>query len=48
LLEHRKLPPGDPVPAEHLQAFRQARDRTLGRLLAVSEPLAVPGSVPAQ
>lgn len=48
LLEHRKLPPGDPVPAEHLEAFRQARDRALGRLLSGSEPIPVPGSVPAQ
>jgi hypothetical protein len=48
LLEHRKLPPGDPVPAEHLEAFRRARDRALGRLLSVSEPIPVPASVPAQ
>lgn len=48
LLEHRKLPPGDPVPAGYLEAFRQARDHALGRLLSASEPIAAPGSVPAQ
>ncbi len=34
LLEHRNLPPGDPVPSEHLEAFFAARDRALGRLTA--------------
>lgn len=41
LLEHRKLPPGDPVPAEHLVAFRDTRDRALKRLLFASAPDAV-------
>jgi murein DD-endopeptidase MepM/ murein hydrolase activator NlpD len=48
LLEHRKLPPGDPVPAEHLVAFREARDRALGRLLSASEPVMLAQAVPAQ
>jgi len=37
-----------PVPAEHLEAFRQVRDHTLSRLLSASEPISLPGSVPAQ
>ena len=32
LIEHRSLPPGDPVPAEHLAAFRTVRDRALDLL----------------
>ena len=32
LLEHRNLPPGDPVPDEHLAAFRAVRDAALARL----------------
>ena len=34
LLEHRNLPPGDPVPSEHLEAFFMARDSALGRMTA--------------
>ena len=37
LIEHRALPPGDPVPAEHLAAFREIRDRGLD-LLAGRQP----------
>ncbi len=40
LIEHRNLPPGDPVPEEHLDAFRAARDAALVRLGAV--PLGAP------
>ena len=32
LLEHRNLPPGDPVPEEHLAAFYALRDAALARL----------------
>ena len=32
LLEHRNLPPGDPVPQEHLAAFHAVRDAALARL----------------
>ena len=40
LIEHRNLPPGDPVPEEHLDAFRAARDAALVRLGAA--PLGAP------
>lgn len=32
LIEHRKLPPGDPVPPDQLVAFREVRDRALALL----------------
>jgi len=32
LIEHRNLPPGDPVPPEEMEAFREARDHALGLL----------------
>ena len=32
LIEHRNLPPGDPVPVEHLDAFYAVRDAALVRL----------------
>jgi murein DD-endopeptidase MepM/ murein hydrolase activator NlpD len=36
--EHAKLPPGDPIPAAHLPAFRQARDQARDRMVsAVAE-----------
>ncbi len=38
LLEHRKLPPGDPVPDEHFDAFRVARDGALARLGSAARP----------
>jgi murein DD-endopeptidase MepM/ murein hydrolase activator NlpD len=37
LVEHRKMPPGKPIPAEHLNAFRAARDHVLG-LFVTSPP----------
>ena len=43
LLEHRKLPPGDPVPEEHLAAFRQVRDRALARMFSPARPADAPG-----
>ncbi len=39
LLEHRKLPPGDPVPEAHLAAFQTVRDAALARLGSWSEPI---------
>ena len=32
LTEHRKLPPGDPVPPDQMVAFQKVRDRALGQL----------------
>jgi murein DD-endopeptidase MepM/ murein hydrolase activator NlpD len=32
--EHRKMPPGDPVPAVHLTVFGTERDKLFGRLFA--------------
>ena len=50
LLEHRKLPPGDPIPAAQLPAFRAQRDLTLQALsttLAAEGPRQKPDAVPA-
>ena len=47
LLEHRKLPPGDPVPEQHLEAFRAVRDAALARLGSDSLP-ASPASFAAE
>ena len=44
LLEHRNLPPGDPVPAAHLAAFGEIRDQALGRLLS---PVSLPATAAA-
>ena len=38
LLEHRKLPPGEPVPPAHLAEFRGVRDDALERLLWFVQP----------
>ena len=38
LLEHRNLPPGDPVPAAHVEAFRATRDTALERLASSMPP----------
>ncbi len=38
LLEHRKLPPGEPVPPAHLAEFRVVRDDALDRLLWFVQP----------
>ena len=38
LLEHRKLPPGEPVPPAHLAEFRAVRDDALDRLLWFVQP----------
>jgi murein DD-endopeptidase MepM/ murein hydrolase activator NlpD len=32
LLEHRRMPPGEPIPADHLEAFSAVRDATLAQL----------------
>jgi len=34
VLEHNKMPPGDPVPTIHLARFGTERDKLLGRLFA--------------
>ena len=41
LLEHRNLPPGDPVPVADLAAFGEVRDLARSRLLS---PLSLPGT----
>ena len=38
LLEHRNLPPGDPVPDEHRSAFEEVRDAALGRMREAALP----------
>ncbi len=43
LLEHRKLPPGNPVPEQHLAAFYAARDQALERMYSATLPVNVPG-----
>ena len=47
LIEHRNLPPGDPVPPEHMATFEQARD---GLLAQVQDrwPQAPPTSMEAE
>ena len=37
LREHRNMPPGDPVPAAAMEAFRAARDEALGQLAAAAD-----------
>jgi len=43
LLEHRKLPPGDPVPEQHLAAFQTARDQALARMFSAPSAADAPG-----
>lgn len=38
LEEHKRLPPGEPVPAVHLSAFEDVRDRALSRLFDPVQP----------
>ena len=38
LIEHRNLPPGDPIPEEQLATFFEARDQALGRLNSSKAP----------
>ena len=45
LLEHRRLPPGEPVPEQHLEAFQRVRDQALVRLALSSSPAAESGVV---
>jgi murein DD-endopeptidase MepM/ murein hydrolase activator NlpD len=42
LREHRRMPPGDPIPASAMEAFGAARDSALARLDAAVEKSAVP------
>jgi len=37
LVEHRKLPPGEPIAAEHLAMFEASRDRVVARFIGVPE-----------
>jgi len=51
LIEHRKLPPGEPIPSAQLAAFRAQRDQTLQALsttLAAEGPRQKPDAVPAE
>ena len=43
VIEHRNLPPGEPVPEEYLTAFRKVRDQTLRRMRSSTSPLNVSG-----
>jgi murein DD-endopeptidase MepM/ murein hydrolase activator NlpD len=38
LEEHRRMPPGDPVPAERMEAFMRVRDRAIVSLEAATRP----------
>ena len=38
LIEHRNLPPGDPIPEEHLAVFIEIRDRALERMFSPLSP----------
>jgi murein DD-endopeptidase MepM/ murein hydrolase activator NlpD len=38
LEEHRRMPPGDPVPSEMMEAFARVRDQALSSLRAASGP----------
>ena len=42
LIEHRNLPPGDPVPDAHLASFRDVRDQALGKFVSASLPAPSP------
>ena len=42
LIEHRNLPPGDPVPEQHLAAFRVNRDQALERMFSATASVNVP------
>ncbi len=41
LLEHRRMPPGEPIPAEHLERFSAVRDAALARLDREPPPVPV-------
>ena len=47
LREHRNMPPGEPVPAEAMEAFRAVRDRALEQLAEVTEIVQPPPVVVA-
>ena len=42
LIEHRNLPPGDPVPDAYLASFREVRDQALGKFVSASLPAPSP------
>ena len=45
LLEHRKLPPGDPVPEQYLEVFYATRDQTLEQMLSATASLSKTGAL---
>ena len=47
LREHRNMPPGDPVPAAAMEAFRAVRDEALRQLTAGVHPVQSPAVVAA-
>ena len=50
LIEHRKLPPGEPIPSARLASFRSSRDRVLRKIettLLAEGPLHKPDAVKA-
>ena len=46
LAEHRRMPPGEPVPAAAMAAFEEARDRALERLEDAMKTAIPPDAVP--
>jgi murein DD-endopeptidase MepM/ murein hydrolase activator NlpD len=46
LTEHRRMPPGDPIPASLMAAFAEARDKAV-TLLPAPAPAAPPAAAPA-
>ena len=47
LTEHRRMPPGDPVPASAMAAFEETRDRALEQLAAAMKKAVGPDAVTA-
>jgi murein DD-endopeptidase MepM/ murein hydrolase activator NlpD len=45
LLEHRKLPPGDPVPEQYLEVFYATRDQTREQMLSATASLSKTGAL---
>ena len=43
VIEHRNLPPGEPVPEEYLTTFRKVRDQALRRMRSSTSPSNVSG-----
>jgi murein DD-endopeptidase MepM/ murein hydrolase activator NlpD len=47
LLEHKKLPPGEPVPTSALASFQATRDAALARFISAAPALAATTALPA-